>query len=187
MSSKLPDPADPNDPPLPAPAIAGLSGFTCTLCAECCRGRQVVRLNGDDLQLLAEHAGLADEAALAATGLIEHVHEEPGFSRPRLRFRSRPLRFCPFLQNDLGEDGCLRGLCALHPRFKPLVCHLAPLAREVEDDGASFTETWRMVAPVEGCPGMGRGSEPSLPVGEIRRRLDREVDWMRWRLGQAGQ
>jgi hypothetical protein len=148
----------------------------------------VVRLNGDDLALLAAHAGVDGESALLAGGFIENVWEEPGLWRPRLRFRRKPWAFCPFLTNDLGADGRLSGWCALHPRFKPLVCHLAPLARLVEDDGSGFTETWQAVAPVEGCPGMGQGAAPGLPEGELRRRLDREVVWMRGRIaaGRGG-
>lgn len=160
--------------------------FSCTLCGECCRGDQVVRLNGEDIGLLCRFTGLKDLEALEAAGLVERVCEAPGFARPRIRFRKRPFRFCPFLENDLGEDGLLRGLCRLHPDGKPLVCHLAPLAREVDDDGMLARETWQAVAPVDGCPGMDRGAALELPAGEIRARLDREVLWMRQELEKGG-
>jgi Fe-S-cluster containining protein len=158
--------------------------FGCTLCGECCRGGQVVRLNGEDIGLLCRFTGLPDQAALVAAGLVEEVFEAPGFPRPRLRFRRKPFAFCPFLENGLDDSGTLLGRCRLHPDFKPLVCHLAPLAREVDDDGSAACEVWSVVAPVEGCPGMGRGGAVEPPSGEIRDRLDREVLWMRERLAQ---
>ncbi len=153
--------------------------FDCTLCGECCRGNQVVRLNAEDLTLLCRFTGLSGLAELVSAGLVEEVWDEPGILRPRLRFRQRPFRFCPFLENDLAEDGILRGRCQLHPDFKPLVCQVAPLAREVDDDGETAVENWLVVPPVTGCPGMDRGKKLALPLGEIRRRLDAEVLWMR--------
>jgi len=82
--------------------------------------------------------------------------------------------------NSLTPSGRYRGLCALHPDFKPLVCALSPLAREVEVHGSVETELWSFVSPVPGCPGEGRG--PRLPVeapDRLRGRLDAEAVWMR--------
>jgi len=99
--------------------------------------------------------------------------------RAMLRFRTRPLRQCPFLVNDLGQDGILRGKCSLHPHHKPLACALSPLARSIETVSGETRETWTMIAPVEGCPGMGRGPEVKIQApARLRGRLDREARWM---------
>jgi Fe-S-cluster containining protein len=159
--------------------------FSCTLCGDCCTGSQVVRLTRDDLGRLVSRLGLASVRDLRTQGLVSLVREPVGGGRfawrPRIRFRSHPLRQCPFLVNDVGEDGVYRGLCSLHPDFKPLVCTLSPLAREVEDSGAdAVTESWTLIPPVEGCPGVGHG--PTLDAAAppaLRSQLDAEVAWVR--------
>lgn len=100
--------------------------------------------------------------------------------RPRLRFRTKPLRQCRFLINDLGE-GTYRGLCSLHPHDKPLVCALSPLSREVDDPGfGTAAETWSFVPPVEGCPGVGLGPRLEMAApAPLKERLAAEVIWMR--------
>ncbi len=144
----------------------------------------MVRLTGGDLVLLAAKLGLSSVADLRTRGLVSLVRESVGerlLWRPRLRFRTRPVRQCPFLVNEVGDDGTYRGLCSLHPDFKPLVCALSPLSREVDDPGVGpVQETWSFVAPVEACPGVGRGE--ALVVGaprDLRTRLADEVAWMR--------
>jgi len=154
--------------------------FSCTLCGECCRDDQIIRLNGEDLELLCNYLNLRNETELKAQGFIEYVFEDPGFYRPRLRFKKKPFAFCPFLKNSVSPAGQIEGFCSLHPHFKPLVCHLSPLARYVESsDGEQFTETWEVLAPVEGCPGMG-GKEVSITeiMETLRPRLDREILWV---------
>lgn len=104
--------------------------------------------------------------------------------RPRLRFRTRPLHQCPFLINDLGPDGILRGKCSLHPHHKPLACTLSPLTRTLETLGGEKKEVWAAIAPVEGCPGMGRGPELKIQApARLRGRLDREARWMEDQIG----
>lgn len=150
--------------------------FECTLCGDCCWGRQVVRLNREDLLLMAEFQGMENTRELFTAGLVEAVREQSGW-RPRIRFRTRPRRFCPFLLNSITDEGTLQGLCRLHPEYKPLVCHLSPLGRTV--DLADDSETWSVTPPVEGCPGMDRGGlRNSLQDLEpYRDRLDREKDF----------
>lgn len=147
--------------------------FQCTLCGDCCWGRQVVRLNKGDLVLLAQYRGFSDTGQLFTAGLVEAVREDSGW-RPRIRFRTRPRRFCPFLVNSLTEEGSLQGLCSLHPGFKPLVCHLSPLGRTL--DLGEKTETWSVIPPVEGCPGMESGQErdSSEDLKPFRKRLEEE-------------
>jgi len=144
----------------------------------------VVRLTRTDLDRLASKVGLASAGALRGAGLVSWVREPLGDGRtvwrPRLKFRTKPVRQCPFLVNDVAEDGSYRGLCSLHPDFKPLVCALSPLAREVADDGRRWEETWSFVPPVEGCPGVGRGEVlPLAPPAPLLPRLADEVAWIR--------
>lgn len=155
--------------------------FSCTVCGDCCTGDQTIRLNPDDLELLCAWLRLPDHSALEKAGYLDPP--EDGDPRPRIRFRKRPVRQCPFLENHLEETGALKGLCMLHPDFKPLVCHLAPLAREVQVEGSGYEETWSVVAPVEGCPGMGRGEPRKIgPPAFLLERLRREALWMNHKL-----
>jgi Fe-S-cluster containining protein len=167
--------------------------FACTLCGDCCTGSQVVRLTGGDLELLVRRLSLGSVTDLRSQGVVSLVREPAGEGtavwRPRIRFRTKPLRQCPFLSNDVSPDGTYRGLCSLHPEAKPLVCSLSPLARAVDDPGAGpVSETWSFVPPVEGCPGVGRGPDlPPGPPADLRERLDAEVRWMRrWTSAAAG-
>jgi len=156
--------------------------FECTCCGDCCTGNQVVRLTGGDLTLLVDYLGLSSALDSKARGLVAVVRETVAGRqvwRPRIRFRQKPLRQCPFLVNDVDEAGVYRGLCSLHPAHKPLVCTLSPLSREVET-GDSAREQWSFVPPVEGCPGVGRGSVLTLgPPPGLRSTLDAEVAWMK--------
>ncbi|HTH13140.1 MAG TPA: hypothetical protein VMB23_02010 [Spirochaetia bacterium] len=176
-----------------AAAGPGAFHFECTLCGDCCTGNQVVRLCGGDLEILVRHLNLTSVTELRSRGLVSLVQESVGDGRsvwrPRIRFRSKPLRQCPFLVNDIGADGAYRGLRSLHPDHKPLVCALSPLAREVSDPGeGEVSETWSFVPPVEGCPGVGRGEPVALAApGGLGNRLGAEAAWMRrWIWASAG-
>lgn len=155
--------------------------FECTLCGECCCGDQTIRLNGEDLALISQFLS-KNLDHLFAQRIVDFITDDNRFLRPVLRFKGfgkgkNRLRFCPFLENSWDAGGTLRGFCRLHPRFKPLVCALAPWAREV--DLATGIEVWKGLAPVEGCPGMGRG--PLKARGDdikgLQERLDREKEW----------
>ena len=170
----------------------GHSIFTCTVCGECCRDDQKVWLNPVDLERLADHLGVSGAAELKSRRIIREEAGQHGIWRPRLRFRPSPAGLqCPFLVNDLGEDGRLRGKCSLHRTgAKPLVCRLAPLARTV--DLESGEEEWREVPPVTGCPGWPAGQGPpaegwtltadeaaaGIPAG-LRRDLESETRYFR--------
>ena len=134
--------------------------FRCRICGECCRGDQKVWLNPSDLQRLASHLGAAGSGALESRGLIVREAGEHDIVRPRLRFRLGPAgRSCPFLMNDLDDDGRLWGRCSLHgTSAKPLVCRLAPLARFL--DLATGSEEWFEIPPVIGCPGWDEADPP---------------------------
>jgi len=149
--------------------------FQCTCCGDCCRGKQSVPLNAQDLILLAKYCGLMNTRDLFIHGFVEARRDANGYWRPFIRFRVRPLRMCPFLLNDLEENGNLRGLCALHPNSKPLVCHLAPIGRTI--DLANQQEKWGIHEPSPGCPGMKLGNTRSLKDGliHLKTRLDSEI------------
>ncbi len=171
--------------------------FRCTVCGECCRGDQKVWLNPADLERLAAELALSGPAELESRRIVVSEPSQHGVMRPRLRFRPSPAGLqCPFLVNDLDEDGRLWGKCSLHnTAAKPLVCRLAPLARTVDLEAG--TEEWREVPPVIGCPGWPEGEEPpaegrplesgspALPAG-LRADLDIETRYFRELASSAG-
>ena len=144
-------------------------------CGDCCRGRQAVALNRHDLILMAHHLKMKNTQELFNTGLCMVQSTDAGYWRPFIRFRTKPIRMCPFLENEVLENGQVRGLCQLHPDAKPLVCHLAPLGRLINlSDGV---ESWQINEPSPGCPGMDKGPVRNLPVEimNFRQRLDEET------------
>jgi hypothetical protein len=69
---------------------------------------------------------------------------------PKLRFKTSPYKFCPFLINDLDENNMLKSYCSLHPYAKPLVCILAPISREY--DTATGKTRYFNTRLTEACP-----------------------------------
>jgi len=138
------------------------NGFSCTLCGECCSGDMKVFVNPRDISLLCDYFSCPPEELYARGYLMRDSRN--GTILPRIKFREfSGLKFCPFLENRLEDDGSLKGLCRLHPRFKPLICHLAPLSRTV--DFSDDSEIYRFIPPHPACPGCG-------PVGPDREKLD---------------
>lgn len=149
-----------------------------------------MRLTYEDLLRMTSWLGLKKPQELRGSGYVvwfqEFLTDGRRYWRPRIRFRPRPWRHCPFLQNSVTPEGIYRGLCSLHPHSKPLVCQLSPLTREVTDDGNEFSELWSVIAPVEGCPGMGVGEPLDVSAPRpLRHLLDREVVWMRHLLSES--
>ena len=157
--------------------------FSCRLCGECCSGDMKVFLNPEDLDLLCSFLNYTSKESLFSSSCVTW-DEKCGIRQPRLLFREiEGVKFCPFLENRLEDDGSLRGLCMLHPHYKPLVCHLAPLTRTVdfEDD----SESYGFVPPHPSCPGCTPGegegdilAYENLPE-ELKARLDREKEYFR--------
>lgn len=136
-----------------------------------------VYLNPEDLLLMAVKSGFKTTKELFDRGIVIIDRQREGAPLPRIRFRDTAVKCCPFLENRLEEDGSLLGLCKLHPDFKPLICGLAPLCREIDLD--SDEEKWGFKEPYPGCRGcriekseVNRCSEVKDP--EIIRRLDSE-------------
>ncbi len=158
------------------------NAFACRLCGECCSGDMKVFLNPRDRELLCEYLSCPPEELFSRGYLVEDLRN--GISLPRLKFREfSGIKFCPFLENRLDEEGSLQGLCQLHPQYKPLVCHLAPLCRTV--DFAEGTEIYGFMPPHPACPGCGPEGEgrevlthDSLP-GDLKSRLEEEREYFR--------
>ncbi|MDC7224076.1 MAG: YkgJ family cysteine cluster protein [Spirochaetales bacterium] len=157
--------------------------FKCRLCGECCSGDMKVFLNPDDLNLLSAYLGNCSGEELFLRRYVTW-DEKSGVKQPRLLFKEfQGIGFCPFLENRLEEDGTLKGLCQLHPHYKPLVCHLAPLTRSV--DFETDREEFGFILPHPSCPGCEPDEEgreelnyASLPE-EIKSRLRREKEHFR--------
>ncbi|MCG8526984.1 MAG: YkgJ family cysteine cluster protein [Opitutales bacterium] len=130
--------------------VDGQYQFDCTSCGECCRGDIEIRLNLNDLQKMVRHLGLQNAGELFDEDLIDLVPQEGGGYRVTIQFRENLIKFCPFLENRLENDGELKGFCQLHPYQKPLVCKMAPVGREIEFPDM---ERWFFSEPIEGCPG----------------------------------
>ena len=132
----------------------GKFDFSCSLCGCCCRGDMTISLNLEDLQHMAVFLEFETCGRLFKEGYVREIPLAEGGFRPAIQFRSYPSQFCPFLENRLDDDWKLTGLCRLHPKLKPLVCHLAPVGREVVfDEQYRSQESWVFTEPVEGCPG----------------------------------
>lgn len=161
--------------------------FSCECCGECCRGDMKVFLNPDDLVLMARYLNLNNTQKLFDEKYVLIDYSRNNAPLPRIRFSKGPAGCCPFLENRLIETGSgagpdtavLKGLCRLHPDFKPMVCHLAPLYRIV--DTASGVESWGRRIPLPGCPGYSDAwdyedisDKDFAPPEELRTRLSAE-------------
>ncbi len=127
--------------------------FKCTLCGDCCTGEQEVLLNWYDLYKMARFLSYTHTAPLFEEGWLELVPDKThAVWRPRIRFKEKPFKFCPFLNNELDEHNELKGYCQMHPRHKPLVCALAPVGCQY--DSVKKETRFLLVPPTEWCPGM---------------------------------
>ena len=156
--------------------------FACRRCGECCRGEMRVFLNPRDLVLIANYFNFNSTEALFSKGYVIIDSARGGAPLPRIRFRKGIMEFCPFLENTVDDQGILSGKCLLHPEYKPLVCTLAPLSREVDLDAGE--ESWEIRPPLPGCTGRGLAEQPSgkADIGFeplIRARLDEETEFFR--------
>lgn len=142
-----------------------------------------VFLNPDDLLLLRSYLNNCSEEELFSRNYLTW-DEKSGVKQPRMKFREfQGIKFCPFLENRLEEDGTLLGLCRLHPDFKPLVCHLAPLTRTI--DFAADSESYGFMLPHPACPGCDPDVEDREELSyenladDLKRRLAREKEYFR--------
>jgi Fe-S-cluster containining protein len=152
--------------------------FECTSCGECCRGDIRISLNLSDLRRMAAFLGFESTGQLFTNGWVAEESLEKGGFRPFIRFREKPLKFCPFLENRLEDSGELLGRCKLHPANKPLVCALAPLGREVQ---LPDIEEWYVIEPIEGCPGCRKSTACALEreIAPLRADLHLEISYFK--------
>jgi Fe-S-cluster containining protein len=129
--------------------------FKCTLCGECCSGEMKVFLNSFDLYKMGRFLKKNHTEELFKDRLIQLDKGQNDLLLPRIKFKTRPFLFCPFLINDFQEDLGLRGFCSLHLEHKPLVCRLAPLSRRI--DLETETQEFEFVLPHPACPGSEEG------------------------------
>ncbi|NOX88897.1 MAG: hypothetical protein GXO77_07715 [Calditrichaeota bacterium] len=145
------------------PVIESGFNFECTQCGDCCRGDQQVFLNLLDLYNMALFSGFTSTDRLFKQGTAELAQDvNHSVWRPRIRFKERPLRFCPFLINELSDDGRLKGFCRLHPHHKPLICALAPVGCEY--DSRKKQASFLLVPPAARCPGMEKETHNKLHI-----------------------
>ncbi|OQY31110.1 MAG: hypothetical protein B6241_14785 [Spirochaetaceae bacterium 4572_59] len=151
--------------------------FSCTLCGECCSGTMEVFLNPYDLYKMGRFLNMSHSIELFEKKLIEWAPGQNSLLLPKIRFKTEPFSFCPFLINDYQDELGLRGLCSLHPEHKPLVCHLAPLTRQI--DLETGEDSFGFIPPHPDCPGCGRGEEirEDLVRKELKSELAHEMTY----------
>jgi hypothetical protein len=110
-----------------------------------------IKLNLYDLYKMAKELGFSSTEMLFTKGYVELVEGQNGLKLATMKFKIKPVMFCPFLINDVDDNFKLRGFCSLHPYKKPLVCILAPISREYDVD--SKTSNYFTTHPTENCPG----------------------------------
>ncbi len=152
--------------------------FECKLCGECCSGTMKVFLNPMDVLILASHMKFKHTTELWENNYLITEEGQNKALLPRMKFAGLSPGFCPFIINNWNEEtSCLKGICSLHRKAKPLICRLAPVAREVDLDDE--TEEYFIQIPVTGCP--GDGSNINNRVEEYLAPFRKELDWeKRW-------
>lgn len=129
-------------------------------------------LNPHDVNKMRLHQGLDSNQQLLELGMICLDRGQQGLILPRIQFKSfEGISFCPFLENRLNDQNHYQGLCLLHPDRKPLVCALAPLAREV--DLKKEQKNFYFQKPIEDCPGCN--IEKSYEWTELFPQLENEL------------
>lgn len=109
-------------------------------------------LNIYDLYKIGKHFKLNNTKQLFERGYITLAKGQNEVTVPKIRFKTDPYSFCPFLINDIDEDFNLKGFCSLHPYIKPLVCILAPISKEYS--AYSDITNYSFTIPTNNCPGV---------------------------------
>ncbi len=134
--------------------------FQCTRCGNCCTGDQEVFLNLYDLYKMARALGFLHTRDLFTKIVVTLERSQQDVFFPKIRFRTRPFKFCPFLHHESIEPDETITSCALHPDHKPLICHLAPVGRVL--DMANNNDYYVFVKPAPDCPGVHSSRENLL-------------------------
>ena len=128
-----------------------MKNFNCTCCGECCSGDIDIYINHYDLYKIAKHLQMESTKELFDKKFVELKEGQNRILLPKLRFKTSPYKFCPFLVNDLDENNILKSYCSLHPLAKPLVCALAPVSKEYDTDTGKTRYFYTRLT--ESCPG----------------------------------
>jgi len=149
--------------------------FSCTMCANCCTGDQRVMLTLYDLHKMGRFLHFTNSRKLFDEGWVKLVKRENEVWRPQIRFKTKPFKFCPFLNNEMNEEGKMTGRCQLHPKHKPLVCAMAPVGRIVDMDYKA--DEFVFVKPAPDCPGVRSSKENPLKQLLDTYRRELEYQW----------
>lgn len=140
------------------PIIDNTYLFECTKCGNCCIGDIRITLNAYDLYKMAHFLKMKSIRELFYQNYVRLFrHDEHNVWLPEIQFRTSPLKFCPFLINDADDKNYIRGLCSLHPEYKPLICSMAPVGRILDFDEVS--DQFALLKPAADCPGVGEQKE----------------------------
>lgn len=150
--------------------ITNFYNFSCTNCGNCCTGDQKIHLALYDLYRLARFNKFRDTRQLFDSGIIVLVKTERNVFIPRIRFKVKPFQFCPYLINQPEK-----GLCSLHPNYKPLICSLAPVGHVV--DFENNEQGFLFVKPAPDCPGVD--SPYSNLLEDVIKKYEVELDYQK--------
>ena len=150
--------------------ITNTYNFSCTNCGNCCTGDQKVHLTLYDLYKLAQFHKFRFTHQLFDAGIIVLIRTDRNVYVPRIRFKVRPFRFCPYLIHTPEK-----GLCNLHPDHKPLICSLAPVGHvlDFEKDEQAFL----FVKPAPDCPGV-HSSQVNY-ISDVIAKYEIELDYQK--------
>lgn len=142
------------------PVINDTYHFECTKCGNCCTGDIRITLNLYDLYKMARYLKMKSIKELFDQKYVRLFKNEHNVWLPEIKFKSRPLKFCPFLSNYADENNYIQGLCSLHPDHKPLICALAPVGRILDFDESC--DKFVFMKPASDCPGIDSNKENQL-------------------------
>ncbi len=149
--------------------------FNCTMCGNCCTGDMTVHLHLYDLYKMGKYLELNHTEYLFKRNLVKLYAAENNTWQPVIRFKRKPFKFCPFLNNEMDEQGNLISLCDLHPDYKPLICAMAPVGR-VADLGEKNDE-FIFVKPAPDCPGVE--AEQVQYLSQVTQEFDKELEYQK--------
>ena len=135
--------------------------FECTKCGNCCTGDIRISLNLYDLYKMARFLKMESTRELFDQNYVSlFKHNEHNVWLPEIQFKTKPLKFCPFLINEADDKNYIQGLCSLHPEHKPLICAMAPVGRVLDFDDNS--DQFVFMKPAMDCPGVDEKKENHL-------------------------
>ncbi|MBN2424436.1 MAG: hypothetical protein JXR46_05600 [Calditrichaceae bacterium] len=134
-----------------------------------------IYLNPYDLYKMCRYFNFDTTDGLFLRNIIRLESAENNTWQPVINFRKKPFVFCPFLINEQDEQGKLKGLCKLHPDYKPLICSLAPVGRAIclDTDNDEFI----FVKPAPDCAGIG--SDITNDLSEIVKQKYKELSFQK--------